>query len=124
MVRVAGVNLPSGKHVWVSLTYIYGVGKPLALKLCAKHGVNPARKIDDLSEKELDLLREDLKNYLIEGDLRREVSGSIKMMSDINCYRGTRHKKKLPVRGQRTKTNAKTRKGRGVAIAGKKIATK
>ncbi len=124
MVRVAGVNLPSGKHVWVSLTYIYGVGKPTALKLCAKHGVDPFRKIDDLSEKELDLLREDLKNNLIEGDLRREVSGNIKMMTDINCYRGTRHKKKLPARGQRSKTNARTRKGRGVAIAGKKIATK
>lgn len=124
MVRVAGVNLPSGKHVWVSLTYIYGVGKPLALTLCKKHGVDPTRKIDDLSEKELDLLREDLKNYLIEGELRREVAGGIKMMTDINCYRGTRHKKKLPVRGQRTKTNAKTRKGRGVAIANKKIAQK
>lgn len=124
MVRVAGVNLPTGKHTWVSLTYIFGVGKSRALALCEKHGIDPASKIDGLSEKELDLIREDLKNVAIEGDLRREVSGNIKMLTDINSFRGTRHKKKLPCRGQRTKTNARTRKGRGVAVANKKIAAK
>lgn len=120
MARIAGVNLPNGKHVEIALTYIYGVGRTLSGNVLTKVGIEKNRKIEDLSEAELDLIREELKNFLIEGDLRREVSGNIKLLQDINCYRGQRHKKRLPVRGQRTKTNARTRKGKAVAIANKK----
>ena len=120
MARIAGVNLPNGKHAEIALTYIYGVGRSLSKDVLSKLKIEATRKIDDLSEAELDLIRDELKNYLIEGDLRREVSGNIKMLQDINCYRGQRHKKRLPVRGQRTKTNARTRKGPRKPIAGKK----
>ncbi|MFO0763587.1 MAG: 30S ribosomal protein S13 [Candidatus Gracilibacteria bacterium] len=120
MARISGVNLPNGKHSEIALTYIYGVGRPTAVALLTKLGIEPTKKIELLSESELDLVREELKNYLIEGDLRREVAGNIKRLQEINCYRGQRHKKRLPVRGQRTKTNARTRKGKAVAIAGKK----
>ena len=120
MARIAGVNLPNGKHAEIALTYIYGVGRSLSKDVLSKLKIEATRKIDDLSEAELDLIRDELKNYLIEGDLRREVSGNIKLLQDINCYRGQRHKKRLPVRGQRTKTNARTRKGKAVAIANKK----
>jgi small subunit ribosomal protein S13 len=120
MARIAGVNLPSGKHAEIALMYIYGVGRPLAVTILEKLGIEKTRKIDTLSEAELDMIREELKNYLIEGDLRREIQQNIKRLQEINCYRGQRHKKRLPVRGQRTKTNARTRKGKAVAIANKK----
>jgi small subunit ribosomal protein S13 len=120
MARIAGVNLPNGKHVEIALTYVFGVGRSLSGKILSKVKIEKTRKIDDLSEAELDLIREELKNHLIEGDLRREVAGNIKRLQDINSYRGSRHKKHLPTRGQRTKTNARTRKGKAVAIANKK----
>lgn len=120
MTRIAGVNLPNGKHSEIALTYIFGVGRPLAQKILDTLGIERNKKIDLLSEAELDTIREELKKYLIEGDLRREISQNIKRLQEINCYRGQRHKKRLPVRGQRTKTNARTRKGKAVAIAGKK----
>ena len=120
MVRIAGVNLPNGKHAEIALTYIYGVGRSVSANILASLGIEKTTKIDLLSEVDLDKIRDELKKYLIEGDLRREVSQNIKTLSEINCYRGMRHKKRLPVRGQRTKTNARTRKGKAVAIAGKK----
>lgn len=122
MARIAGVNLPAGKHAEIALMYLYGVGRPLAQQILDKVKIPRHKKIDTLSESELDLVREELKNFTIEGDLRREVAGNIKRLQDIGTYRGTRHRKKLPVRGQRTKTNARTRKGKAVAIAGKKMA--
>ncbi len=124
MARIAGINLPNGKHSDIALSYLYGVGRPLAEKILAELKIDRTRKIETLSEEELDLIREELKKYIIEGDLRREVSQNIKRLQEINCYRGSRHKKRLPVRGQRTKTNARTRKGKAVAIAGKKKVTK
>ncbi len=120
MARIAGVNLPDGKHAEISLMYIYGVGRPLAQKILAKVGIEKTRKMSSLSEEELDKIREELKTYIIEGDLRREIAGNIKRLQEIGTYRGSRHKKRLPVRGQRTKTNARTRKGKAVAIANKK----
>lgn len=120
MARIAGINLPNGKHTVIALTYIYGVGLTTAKKLVANAKLDPTRKIETLSEDELDKIREDLKNFLIEGDLRRDRAQNIKRLEEINCYRGQRHKKRLPVRGQRTKTNARTRKGKPVAIANKK----
>jgi len=124
MARIAGVNLPNGKHVEIALTYLYGVGRPLSNVILDIVKIEKTRKIETLSEEELDKIRDELKKYLSEGDLRREVSQNIKRLQEINSYRGTRHKKKLPVRGQRTKTNARTRKGKGIAIAGKKVASK
>ncbi|OIP54268.1 30S ribosomal protein S13 [Candidatus Gracilibacteria bacterium CG2_30_37_12] len=120
MVRIAGVNLPNGKHADIALMYLYGVGRPLAITILDALGIEKTTKIDLLPEADLDRIRDELKKYIIEGDLRREVSTNIKRFQEINCYRGQRHKKRLPVRGQRTKTNARTRKGKAVAIAGKK----
>lgn len=120
MARIAGVNLPNGKHAEIALMYIFGVGRSLAVTILEKLNIEKTRKIDELSEQELDLIREELKNYVIEGDLRRDIQQNIKRLQEINCYRGQRHKKRLPVRGQRTKTNARTRKGKAVAIANKK----
>ena len=120
MVRIAGVNLPNGKHTDIALMYLYGVGRPLAIRILDALGIEKTTKIDLLPETDIDRIREELKKYLIEGDLRREVSQNIKRFQEINCYRGMRHKKRLPVRGQRTKTNARTRKGKSIAIAGKK----
>lgn len=120
MARIAGVNLPNWKHAEIALTYIYGVGRPMAQTILATLQIEKTRKIETLTESELDLIREELKKCLIEWDLRREIQQNIKRLQDINCYRGTRHKKRLPVRGQRTKTNARTRKGKAVAIANKK----
>jgi small subunit ribosomal protein S13 len=111
MARIAGVNIPDHKHVVISLTYIYGVGKTLALKLCDTVGVDPSAKISSLSETEMDSLRNEVSKLSVEGDLRREVSMNIKRLLDLGCYRGLRHRKGLPLRGQRTKTNARTRKG-------------
>ena len=111
MARLAGINIPDNKHAAVSLTYIYGVGKTTAMKLCETTGVNPAAKIQDLTEEELDKLRSELATMSVEGDLRRENQLNIKRLLDLGCYRGIRHRRGLPLRGQRTKTNARTRKG-------------
>lgn len=111
MARIAGVNIPDNKHAVISLTYIFGVGKTTAQKLCATTGVNPSAKIADLSEEQLESLRGEVAKLDTEGDLRREISMNIKRLMDLGCYRGLRHRRSLPVRGQRSKTNARTRKG-------------
>lgn len=112
MARIAGVDLPREKRVEVGLTYIYGIGLPTSQKILAKTGVNPDTRVRDLSEDEVGRLREAIdKEYTVEGDLRRDVSLSVKRLMEIGCYRGLRHRRGLPVRGQRTKTNARTRKG-------------
>jgi small subunit ribosomal protein S13 len=120
MARIAWVNLPNGKHVEIALTYIYGIGRTASDLILTKVWIEKTVKIETLSEAQLDLIREEVKNYVVEGDLRRLVAGNIKRLQEINCYRGQRHRKRLPVRGQNTKTNARTRKGKSVAIAGKK----
>lgn len=111
MARIAGVNLPVHKHVWVGLQSIYGVGRTRSKKICETAGVDPATKIRDLSEPEVEAIRLEVGKYVIEGDLRREVGMAIKRLMDLGCYRGLRHRRGLPVRGQRTRTNARTRKG-------------
>ncbi len=111
MARIAGVNIPDNKHAVISLTYIYGIGRTTAKKLCDVTGVNPSAKIRELSEEQLDTLRTEISKITVEGDLRREVQMSIKRLKDLGCFRGLRHRHSLPVRGQRTKTNARTRKG-------------
>ena len=125
MARIAGVDLPRNKRIEISLTYIFGVGRRTALDICAKTGIDPGSKTELLSEAETIKIREVLeRDYKVEGDLRREVNQNIKMLMDIGCYRGLRHRRGLPVRGQRTHTNARTRKGPAKTIAGKKIAKK
>jgi small subunit ribosomal protein S13 len=111
MARIAGVNIPDNKHVVISLRYVYGIGATVAKGLCARTGVNPSAKVSDLSEDQLDSLRNEISKLTVEGDLRREVSMNIKRLMDLGTYRGIRHRRGLPVRGQRTKTNARTRKG-------------
>ena len=111
MARISGVNIPDNKHAVISLTYIYGVGRTSSKKICAVTGIAPDTKIGDLSEDQLDLLRVEIAKQPTEGDLRREVSMNIKRLLDLKCYRGLRHRHGLPVRGQRSKTNARTRKG-------------
>lgn len=111
MARIAGVNVPDNKHAVIALTYIYGIGRPTAKRICADSGVAETAKIGDLSEAELDAIRNEVAKITVEGDLRRELSMSIKRLMDLGCYRGLRHRRGLPVRGQRTKTNARTRKG-------------
>ena len=112
MARIFGVDLPREKRVEIGLTYIYGIGRTTATKLCAETGVDPATRVKDLTEDEVTKLRDAIDGkYLVEGDLRRETSQNIKRLMDIGCYRGLRHRKGLPVRGQRTHTNARTRKG-------------
>jgi small subunit ribosomal protein S13 len=111
MARIAGINIPVNKHVVIGLTHIYGVGKSQAIKACAGAGVKPHTKVKDLTEPEVTALRAQIAKLTVEGDLRREVSMSIKRLMDLGCYRGIRHRKGLPVRGQRTRTNARTRKG-------------
>lgn len=112
MARIAGVDLPRDKRIEIALTYIYGIGRPTANKILATTGINPDTRVRDLTEDEVSRLRETIdKNYVVEGDLRREVSLNIKRLIEIGCYRGLRHRRGLPVRGQRTKTNARTRKG-------------
>ncbi len=111
MVRISGINIPTNKHVWVGLTYVYGIGRSTAFKICEKTGIESARKVATLSEDEAETLRQAVNEYTVEGDRRREVALSIKRLMDLNCYRGIRHKRKLPCRGQRTRTNARTRKG-------------
>jgi len=112
MARIAGVNIPVNKHVVIGLTSIYGVGRTRAKTICLTTKVNPQTKVKDLSEVELEAIRSELAKYRVEGDLRREVSMNIKRLIELGTYRGLRHRKGLPVRGQRTKTNARTRKGR------------
>jgi len=111
MARIAGINIPMNKHVWVGLTHIYGVGRTQALKACVAAGVKPDTLVKDLTEAEVAALRAQIAKLTVEGDLRREVSMNIKRLMDLGCYRGIRHRRGLPVRGQRTRTNARTRKG-------------
>jgi small subunit ribosomal protein S13 len=111
MARIAGVNIPDNKHAVISLTYIYGIGRTTAAKLCTATGIATTAKIKDLSEEQLDSLRTEITKITVEGDLRREVQMSIKRLRDLGAYRGLRHRHGLPVRGQRSKTNARTRKG-------------
>ena len=111
MARIAGINIPDNKHAVVGLTYIYGIGRTRARQICAAIGIETAQKIGELSEDVLERLRAEVGKHTIEGDLRREVSMSIKRLMDLGCYRGIRHRRGLPLRGQRTRTNARTRKG-------------
>ena len=111
MARIAGINIPNHQHAEIALTAIFGIGRARAQAICAAAGVQAARKIKDLTDAELDRLRESVGRFTVEGDLRREVSMSVKRLMDLSCYRGHRHRKGLPVRGQRTRTNARTRKG-------------
>lgn len=116
MARIAGVNVPDNKHASIALTYIYGIGKTRAKNICSAAGIAMSTKIASLNESQIDTLRGEVAKYIVEGDLRREVNISIKRLMDLGCYRGLRHRKGLPVRGQRTKTNARTRKGPRKAI--------
>lgn len=111
MARIAGVNIPVHKHVVISLTSIYGIGRSRAQQICQSAQIDPATKVKDLTEEQIDRIRTEVSRYTVEGDLRREVSMNIKRLMDIGCYRGLRHRRGLPVRGQRTRTNARTRKG-------------
>ncbi|MBE6724703.1 MAG: 30S ribosomal protein S13 [Ruminococcaceae bacterium] len=121
MARISGVDIPNAKRVEVALTYIYGIGPKSARDILAKTGVNPDTRAKDLTEDDIAKLRDEIENhYTVEGELRREVALNIKRLTEINCYRGIRHRKGLPVRGQRTKTNARTRKGPAKTIANKK----
>ncbi len=125
MARIAGVDIPREKRVEIALTYIFGIGLPTSKKILTVTGVNPDTRVKDLTEEESQKLRREIEDhYKVEGDLRREVSMNIKRLMDIGCYRGHRHKLGLPVRGQKTKTNARTRKGPRRTVAGKKMATK
>jgi small subunit ribosomal protein S13 len=112
MARIAGVNIADHKHVVIALTAIYGIGKPTSIKMCSDLNINPAAKVSQLTDAELELLRTEIAKIPVEGDLRRTVTMNIKRLMDLGCYRGLRHRKGLPLRGQRTKTNARTRKGR------------
>ncbi|MDP3293397.1 MAG: 30S ribosomal protein S13 [Nevskia sp.] len=116
MARIAGVNVPANKHTVIALQSIYGIGATRARKICSSANINPAVQLKTLTEGELDLLRAEIAKFAVEGDLRREVSMSIKRLMDMGCYRGQRHRRGLPVRGQRTRTNARTRKGPRKAI--------
>jgi len=116
MARIAGVNIPNHQHADVALTAIYGIGRPRARAICAAAGVKGSVKIKDLSDNDMEKLREQVAKFTVEGDLRREVSMNIKRLMDLGCYRGTRHRRGLPLRGQRTRTNARTRKGPRKAI--------
>jgi small subunit ribosomal protein S13 len=121
MARISGVDIPNAKRVEIGLCYIYGIGRTLSNKILQKTGINPDTRVKDLTEDDIAKLREEIENnYVVEGDLRREIALNIKRMVEIDCYRGTRHRKGLPVRGQRTKTNARTRKGPAKTIANKK----
>ncbi len=120
MARIAGVNIPDNAHISIGLQHIYGVGISRANQICQVTQINPQTKVANLTQDEMESIRVQVGTYMIEGDLRREVSMNIKRLIDLKCYRGTRHLKGLPVRGQRTKTNARTRKGPRKAIAGKK----
>ncbi len=120
MARIKGIDIPNDKRVEISLTYIYGIGRPLSNQILAAANVDPDKKVRDLDNEELARIREEVSKHLTEGDLRREVSMNIKTKMEINSYQGIRHKRGLPVRGQRTNRNARTRKGKGKTIANKK----
>ena len=125
MARIAGVNIPTNKRVLISLRYIYGIGPAKAQEICSRLTIPEARRVNQLSDDEVLRIRELIdREYRVEGDLRRENAMNIKRLMDLGCYRGLRHRRGLPVRGQRTHTNARTRKGKAVAIAGKKKVTK
>jgi len=125
MARISGVNIPTGKRVLIALTYIYGIGPKIATDICNEASVDKSKRVNQLSDDQVNKIREIIeKKYSVEGDLRRKISVDIKRLTDLGCYKGLRHRKKLPVRGQRTHTNARTRKGKAIAIAGKKKVTK
>jgi len=125
MARISGVNIPTAKKIHIALTYIYGIGPKIAAELCDQASIDKSKRVNELNDDELNKIREIIdQKHTVEGDLRRKVSMDIKRLNDLGCYRGLRHRKKLPVRGQRTHTNARTRKGKAVAIAGKKKVTK
>ena len=125
MARISGVNIPTGKKIHIALTYIFGIGPKIANDLCNQTSIDKTKRVNELNDDELNKIREIIdQKHMVEGDLRRKVSMDIKRLNDLGCYRGLRHRKKLPVRGQRTHTNARTRKGKAVAIAGKKKVTK
>lgn len=122
MARISGINLPLNKQVYIALQYIYGIGDNYAEKICKELNIERSKRVNNLTEDEVLKVRELIdKNYSVEGDLRRDISLNIKRLRDLGTYRGTRHRKKLPVRGQRTHSNARTRKGKAIAIAGKKL---
>ena len=125
MARISGVNIPTNKKIQIALTYIYGIGPKIADDICQKASIDKSKRVNQLNEEEVTKIRELVESsYTVEGDLRRKISVNIKRLTDLGCYRGLRHRKRLPVRGQRTHTNARTRKGKAVAIAGKKKVTK
>ena len=125
MARISGINIPTSKKVHIALTYIFGIGKKISNDICKDASVDVSKRVSELNDEELNKIRELIDNKItVEGDLRRKISMDIKRLNDLGCYRGLRHRKKLPVRGQRTHTNARTRKGKAVAIAGKKKVTK
>lgn len=122
MARIVGVDIPNDKPIWIALTYIYGIGRTTAKLICKNAKVDEMVRVKDLSDEQFASIRNEIANHKVEGDLRREVALDIKRLTEIGCYRGTRHKRGLPVRGQRTKTNARTRKGPRKTIANKKMA--
>ena len=125
MARIAGVNIPTTKRVVIGLTYVFGIGPAKARQICTQLGIPAERRVNEMSDDEVLKVRELIdRDYRVEGDLRRELAMNIKRLMDLGCYRGLRHRRGLPVRGQRTHTNARTRKGKAVAIAGKKKVTK
>ena len=125
MARISGVNIPTNKKINIALTYIFGIGNKVAGDLCSDASVDITKRVSELNDDELNKIRDLIdQKHTVEGDLRRKISLDIKRLNDLGCYRGLRHRKKLPVRGQRTHTNARTRKGKAVAIAGKKKVTK
>ena len=125
MARISGVNIPSNKRIVIALTYIYGIGPKIAKDICDKVNISKQKRVNQLNDGEISQIREIIDGkYVVEGNLRRDISLNIKRLTDLGCYRGLRHRKKLPVRGQRTHSNARTRKGKAIAIAGKKMAPK
>ena len=125
MARISGINIPTNKKINIALTYIFGIGNKIAGDICSEASVDVTKRVSELNDDELNVIRDLIdQKHTVEGDLRRKVSLDIKRLNDLGCYRGLRHRKKLPVRGQRTHTNARTRKGKAVAIAGKKKVTK
>ena len=122
MARISGVNIPTNKKISIALTYIFGIGSKIAKDICDQAEIDKTKRVNELNDNEITKIRELVEsNYSVEGDLRRKISVDIKRLTDLGCYRGLRHRKKLPVRGQRTRCNARTRKGKAIAIAGKKL---
>ena len=122
MARISGVNIPTNKRIHIALTYIFGIGQKIAGDICDEASIDTSKRVNQLNDEEVNKIREIIESKLtVEGDLRRKISLDIKRLTDLGCYRGLRHRNKLPVRGQRTHTNARTRKGKAIAIAGKKL---